>query len=221
MVVSVSFPGFSQVTLHMRSTRKGTERTNTHRAEVTRCSQIHRSLPWGYVGEFMQPGIMNSPLKHTDFFPAAGRLSQPLPILLAGKAPMLSVALSLNSSWKEWGGLQAPHPETGLLFGGELLGHMQTWILLHPGDPSLCPGMQRHCVPGGVISGMGSTSEDIPINITGLGRASSISLLRANYNSSLCAQGGDHWGKHTQQILDYPTPLQHRHCPVKGEELWW
>lgn len=49
---------------------------------------------------------------------------------------MLPMVLSPNSSWMEWGGLQAPHPETGPLFGGELLGHMQTQILLHPRDPT-------------------------------------------------------------------------------------
>lgn len=87
--VPVSFPGFSQVALGTRSPWKGAERTNAH--EVTCSFQTHKSLPWGCVGEFGEPGVMHTLLTHTDPLPAAGWLAQPPP-----------AALSPHSSQREW-----------------------------------------------------------------------------------------------------------------------
>ena len=199
----MSFPGFSQVTLQIRSTRQGTERTNADEGEVTRSFQIHKSLPWGYIGEFMQPGVTNTLLKHTNLLPAAGRLAQPPPIVLAGKGPVLPAALGPSSSRREWDGLRGESsrllaPRQGHCPEGSCRGTCRTQALLRPRGAQPVPGEAAMPCPRRSGQWHGRHIRGDHIKITGLVRASSISLLRVNYNSSPCAQGGNNWGKHTQ-----------------------
>lgn len=187
----------------MRGTRQGTERTDAHEGEVARSFQIHNSLPWGYAGEFLQRGTTNRLLKNTDHLPAAGRLAQPPPIVLAGKGPVLPAALGPDSSRRERRGLPVESsrllaPRQGHRLEGSCWGTCGTRALLHPRGARSVPGEAAAPRPRRSGQRRGRHVKGDPVKITGLVRASSISSLRVSCNSSPCAQGGNNWGKRTR-----------------------
>lgn len=156
----------------MRGTRQGTERIDAHESEVARSFQIHKSLPWGYVGEFLQRGTTNTLLKTTDLLPAAGGLAQPPPIVLAGKAPCspqhsAPIPARRNGVVCRWRAAGSSCRGRVTVWRGAAGARAGRGHCCIPGEPARCRGRQRRCVPGGAVSGVGGTSKETPLKLLG------------------------------------------------------